>query len=185
MSEAAPAVITTATDHLLPRYRLRREAGGDTPSSARSSPAACCRLRTTTSYYAALSLLCALSSSRSDGLVSARAAHACVESVRLLPAKARAARSAGGAERACQLLEDVDAMHGPLMIGAVAQALAAGDDGRPVLWPRLTIGLYFGVVVPLIALHADGTPIIEILAVVLTGSGKWRRDASRCRGRAH
>ena len=177
VSEAAPAVITTATDHLLAAHEAAtRSAGGDTPSAAEALQRFAA-VRTTTSYYAALSLLCALSSSRSDGRVGARAAHACVESVRLL--LGTNARSSLGAERACQLLEDVDAMHGPLMSGAVAEALAAGDDGRPVLWPRLTIGrAHFGVVVPLIALHADGTPIIEILARRADGSngGAMLRD---------
>ena len=111
------------------------------------------------SYYAAMSLLCELSST-GDGWVGAQDAHACIERVRMLLGTND--RSSLGAERAAQLMEDVNAMYGPVMSGAVAEALSVGDIGRQVPWPRLTVTrAHFGCVVPLIALHTDGTLAVQ------------------------
>ena len=167
---AAVAGTSTAAEHLIAAHEAAtRGAGGDAPSSAEAR-AGLASMRTTTSYYAALSLLCTLGSSSGDGRVRAQDAQECIERVRLMLGEN--ARSSLGAERASQLLDDVNSVYGPSMSGAVAEALSAGDGGRLVPWPRLAVTrAHFGCVVPLVALHADGTPVIEA-AVVRTDDAR-------------
>lgn len=176
-SEATPAVDNAAKDHLIAAHKAAsRSAAGGTPSSAEVHRGLAA-VQTTTSYYAALSLLCALSPN-SDGRVGARAAHACIERVRLLLGSS--ARSSMGGERAHQLMEDIDSAYRPITGDAGAEALSAGDDRPLVPWPPLKLTCaHLGGVVPPIALHADGTPIVKTVGVRANGPRPADRPTER------